>query len=518
MVALAQEYPLKATTDCRSAMATALATFIQDQVFDLPKSAEKFKIEAVYATWAGFENRAMSSGGALPAAAVLPDRPVYEAAAFGPRIIENTWGGGDPKLLDQYGKQKYPLGDGSGDGFALYTVADLVVPFILIFRAKTVAQRAAIVRTLETLMVEDGSTLPDPSRLDPDVPLMNPEEALQPVRYGRLLEMKNYFNRKVRLTLDTQQLLDNAANASENRWLAQFEITAHAQVCVRRRLKVLKSRTFLVADDVASDPSQPQGGIAIEGLGGWTWAYGGEGAFQNPGWQPVQSYPTSLRKRARLNGLGDYSLDNSTGPLTVAGLGPSRINKAVRGEANNVSFHHNRRFIGDSTAFPNPGNNPIHMRAIVRDPFDQVPNGVTFPGYMQLLDPSFTVFFGLSGVAVGAFGNTEGQINFVVGLESFRADMGQFADQWMLIDAQYTPGPNTPQLFVNGIDFSSVLPPPAGNLPGFTANPAVSIMNSVFEGGLTSALRISIVFAGVAVGRPIDFARHQSDAQALGLL
>ena len=216
MSALLQDYPLKATTDSRSAMSERLAEFIGELEFTAPRSNQAFKLRAVYDTWADFSQRAMSAGGLLPAAAVLPDRPVYEGSSLTPRSIDDTWSGGDPEECGSGGRKKFPIGDGSGDGYCLFTHSEIVVPFVVVFRAKTKPQRKAIAKRLEEVFIEDGAVKPDKSTLTPLIPV--PEATAQLVRYGRLLEVPKYYNRKARFTLDAQQLLDSETAARENRW------------------------------------------------------------------------------------------------------------------------------------------------------------------------------------------------------------------------------------------------------------------------------------------------------------
>ena len=227
-------------------MSEALARFVAEVKPTLPRSGTQFQFRAVYDTWATFNKRAMSSGGQLPAAVVLPDRPVYEDSALAPRMIEDTWSGGDPNDLREDGSPRYPIGDDSGDGFALFTLAELVVPFVLLLRTKTISQRKAFVKRLEEVFIEDGALLPDKSSLDPQVPVL--DAFAQPIRYGRILTMKSYYDRKVRFTLQAQQLLDSETTAMENRWLAQFELTGHAQVCVLRRVRAMKPVVQIVVD------------------------------------------------------------------------------------------------------------------------------------------------------------------------------------------------------------------------------------------------------------------------------
>ncbi len=262
MVAILKDYPLKGLTDSRTAMAESLRDFVSLLPFSLPKTGTPFRFARVYEEWAEFRDRAMSAGGRLPAAAILPDRPVPEAASFGPRLIENTWSGGDPNLLKSNGTPRFPLGDGSGDGFALFEVAQRRAIFLLLYRAKTRNQRRAIHKTLEEAFIEDGALLPDPSTLNPDVETTGPKPPVpipqvpdafvQPVRYGRLLTVRRYFDRKARFTiLSGPEPLDADSSVLENRWLGQIEVEGIIQVCALRRLRGMSVRVELVVDDLA---------------------------------------------------------------------------------------------------------------------------------------------------------------------------------------------------------------------------------------------------------------------------
>ena len=259
MTALLKDYPLKGLTDSRTAMAERLRDFVLGLEFRLPKTNTPFKFVKVYEEWAEFRDRATSGGGQLPAAAILPDRPIPEEAAFGPRIIESTWSGGDPELLDDQGLQKFPIGNVTGDGFALFEIAQRTATFLLIYRTKTRSQRRAIQKVLEEAFVEDGSEI-DPSRVDPNVPPSEvaqppippgrvPDVFMNPVRYGRLLKVPRYFDRKARFTLISgPEPLDTEASVQENRWLGQVEVTGHIQICTLRRVPAMSARVELVVD------------------------------------------------------------------------------------------------------------------------------------------------------------------------------------------------------------------------------------------------------------------------------
>lgn len=244
-----RKYPHRCLTDARSAMADALSAYVRTLTFTLPRSGQAFKFLAVYDTWTDFNQRAMSGGGKLPAAAILPDRPTYGDSGLTPRAIEETWSGGDPTEC-RNGKPTYPIGDGTGDGFCLFTHSELMVPFVLTFRAKTRPQREAIVRRLEQSFVEDGSLL-DPSMVNPAFDL---DGMAEPIRYGRLLSVPRYYDRKARFTLEAAQLLDAEASAGENRWLGQIELMGEMQVCVLRRVRAMRPRVCVVVDGVEARP------------------------------------------------------------------------------------------------------------------------------------------------------------------------------------------------------------------------------------------------------------------------
>lgn len=236
---------LQQNTDLRSAMTSAGIKYLLGLEFRLPRGVDIFKFRDVYPDWRSFsETRA--SPEALPVAAFLPDRPVYEDSQLTPRLCEETWSGGDPSVRREDGSQKYPFGDGSGDGTVLVTFAEMAVPFLLVVRAKDKPTRRAIIQTLEQSFLEDG-TLPDTTYVHKDLVTARPE--VQPVRYGRRLQMPLYFNREVRFTLLAHQLIDSAEKAKVNEWEALVELTAHARVCTLRRVRAMSARVRLLEDD-----------------------------------------------------------------------------------------------------------------------------------------------------------------------------------------------------------------------------------------------------------------------------
>lgn len=230
-------FPFRKRRDLRSAMAKALAGYLAGLEYSFPATRTPKKLAAVYEEWAEFERRALSAGGALPAAAVLPDRPVPEADAFVPRILEETWTGGDPYILGDDGRPRFPVGQGTGDGYALFAVSEKVVPMVVIVRAASKPQRQAIVSVFEDSFHELGV----------GAPTLYPE----PVRWGKVLTLDDYYGRPCRFTLGAHQLLGDAGTAKENRWLVQFELQAEAKQVAVARVAAMDARTQLVVDGEA---------------------------------------------------------------------------------------------------------------------------------------------------------------------------------------------------------------------------------------------------------------------------
>lgn len=231
-------FPFKKRRDLRSAMAKALAGYVAGLEYSFPATRTPRKLAAVYERWADFERRALSAGGALPAAAVLPDRPVPEADAFVPRLLEETWTGGDPALCDESGRQRFPVGLGTGDGFALFAVSEKVVPMVVVVRAVSDPQRQAIVSVFEDSFHELGV----------GAPVLYPE----PVRWGKVLTLADYYDQPCRFTLGAHQLLGDSGTAKENRWLVQFEVLAEAKQCAVARVAAMDARVQVVVDGEAA--------------------------------------------------------------------------------------------------------------------------------------------------------------------------------------------------------------------------------------------------------------------------
>jgi hypothetical protein len=241
-------YPLRKTRDVRSAMTHALASYVAGLEFALPRTSTPFKFAAVYDSWAEFHDRAMSAGGKLPAAAILPDRLTHVGSSTAPRMLEWSWSGGDPAACSSGGRLLYPHGDGSGNGFALFARDEVQANFVLLVRGRTIAQRKAIVSVLEDSFVEDSSEA-DPSAVHP----LTVDRSLlgQPIREGRLLTLSSYYDLPARFSLRAETILDSEMSAEENRWLVQIELLGEAMVAgPPKRVSSMKPRVDLLVGGV----------------------------------------------------------------------------------------------------------------------------------------------------------------------------------------------------------------------------------------------------------------------------
>lgn len=258
-----------------------------------------------------------------------------------------------------------------------------------------------------------------------------------------------------------------------------------------------------------------QRGSAVEGLGGWTWAYDGLGFFPAPN---LRLWGMDLfgKNFARLFGEGAFTQNVSTAPLAVGGLGILRANKAIRADDTAVGFFQDRD-LDDSVPhnFPNPGSQDIHVRAIVRDPFNQGGSGVTAATYLDIQD----------------VGGSRMMLSSDPGTDDYNLEYGSYSetistapgvvDAWTLIDFQVRPTDPTTQveLFVNGVDYTSSITQPGSLVAdAFTSNPALALFNTLVPAVTTAGLNVQLAFLGIAVGRTISFTRHTADAQGLELI
>lgn len=218
------KWHLVKTKHIRDAMAEALRDYVNTIKFSFPASTEPKGFAAVYRSWAQFEDRAVSTGGALPAATVLPGELVHVGDILSPRMMPGTW----------------HQDTEDGKLYSLWHTEEAQTEFLIVTRAASSAQRDAINLAIEDAFTETGA----PGHL--------------PARKGKLLPMPSYFGRKARFTLLNQQNLDTEAAARENRWMAQFEILGNADVV--RKVEAPRFRPHIgLTFGTEGDPSEDCG-------------------------------------------------------------------------------------------------------------------------------------------------------------------------------------------------------------------------------------------------------------------
>jgi hypothetical protein len=190
------KYRFQSTTDIRSAMALALASYLRGLEFSFPATTKSFALQEILTNWSDFQQRARSAGGPVPIAAVLPERGQDADSMLVPAPIEDTWDNSDQQ-----------------GGFVLWKVAEYECRFTLLVRGRTDRERQAMVRGIESAFQQ----------------LDSPGD-----RYGLVLEMPAYFSRKARFTLVEQEVVQSENSAEEMRWMHWFLIEAQAPKVVVR--------------------------------------------------------------------------------------------------------------------------------------------------------------------------------------------------------------------------------------------------------------------------------------------
>jgi hypothetical protein len=229
-----EDYPFRATTDAATAMANALAAYLGRLRFGPPRALEPWSFSRVFVRWAPFEKRAKEEG--LRVAAVLADSVAYEPVGMTPRLLEETWSGGDPRERDELCRPLYPIGDGSGCGLALVEGDVAVVPFVIAHRTLSSVEQQAANLVLEQAFAED-ETLLDPAGLDPRVPF---DAKAWPTRNGRVLSLPDYFDRRATFTLRSATLTTTGSSARENRWISRFEVEGRVGLCALREVRAMR--------------------------------------------------------------------------------------------------------------------------------------------------------------------------------------------------------------------------------------------------------------------------------------
>ncbi len=205
-------YPFKKRMDIGGAMVAALQAYLKTISFDLPASTTPVKFLDVYDNWATFQDAAFSANGKVPIAVVAADEVTYDASNFTPRVLEDTWMSND-------------LG-----GWVLFATSEAVLPITVVLRAKSKSQRRAMLSAVEDAFNELGS---DASRDSP-------------IRYGKLLALPDYFSRKARFTLLRSRVVNTEDSATQERWLAELSMEAHAVAVKLEWMPALSCRVRIV--------------------------------------------------------------------------------------------------------------------------------------------------------------------------------------------------------------------------------------------------------------------------------
>jgi len=251
---------------------------------------------------------------------------------------------------------------------------------------------------------------------------------------------------------------------------------------------------------------------ALDARSGWTWAWAGDDATE-VAWPGIDTFGGTA---ADLTPAGAYVLNQSTSDgaqlpfikpshLDARGAGSACINRAVLGGAG-VSF--------EAAGFPNPGTATLHIRLVVSDPGTNKITGALTLFELSEAAQRVTIkreeIVGVDGLISVIRVETELGANVV--------DMPRvpFFAAWYLLDVVVDFATGAVKMFFSGIDVTPALGAAPGALTAFGGDPDVALMSKV--GGTESAEFVSLLFAGVAVGRDLLISEHRADAQALGVL
>lgn len=180
-------YSRRASRNVRAALALALRRHLEGLDFDA--GGNVFRFAQVFDDWPSFLERYVP-----PSACVLPGRTTYLDALMTPTLLEDTW--------EPQGQQ----------GFGLYKLSEVSLDLEVSFRAPTVAERDAILHGLEDSFVS-GQILMD---------------QVNGPRYGRLLEMPEYYGLCGRFALASSQVIDDPDHALREQRDAIVTVSAQA--------------------------------------------------------------------------------------------------------------------------------------------------------------------------------------------------------------------------------------------------------------------------------------------------
>lgn len=184
------KFSRKQTLDLQTAMAAALAGLVRAATFPGPRGKGTTAFRKVYSEWP-----TSNDNFATPAACVLSTDTIhYSAALLTPKLLEDTW---EPQ---------------GGLGLGLYKVSEGECDLHLEVRAPSKPERSALVAGIEELLFAPGVLNAGP----------------QGARYGRMVEMPEYWGLGVRLAMQDKSVADDAESAKANRWEATFLVRAQA--------------------------------------------------------------------------------------------------------------------------------------------------------------------------------------------------------------------------------------------------------------------------------------------------
>lgn len=251
---------------------------------------------------------------------------------------------------------------------------------------------------------------------------------------------------------------------------------------------------------------------AIEGRGGWTWAWAGDDATE-VSWPGLSDFGGAA---ATLTPAGAYALAQPTrdlvlvsakptSQLSAAGVGSARIDNAVTG-GTGVGF--------EAASFPNPISQTLHVRLVLSDPgTDKLTGTLT---YFELSEAAQRLSIKRADIA-----GSDGLISVLrveteLGVNVVEMPALPFVGAWFLLDviADFTTG--AVKMFFSGVDVTPALGAAPGALTPFGSAPSVALLSKV--GGTESSEFVSLVFAGVAVGRNLQISEHREDADKMGTL
>lgn len=264
-------------------------------------------------------------------------------------------------------------------------------------------------------------------------------------------------------------------------------------------------------------------GIAIEGLGGWTFAWSSHeqaAGYQIKGMSEYGGASANVQ-------VYEGSLGGPTEPsngLLENGIGTVRINRA----ASLASIGAVQLAPGDGPSnLPVFGGSAIHFRAIVKAlsllPVPSDPANYSAEWLFQL--KSATSQFGVGMLqATSLPGPPEPELIVstmtTAGLVEEKIGLSSLPQPWFgkyhLVDFVRTPSGASGEVrvFIDGRDYSWTIP--SGDFTDFTGiSPALALFSDTATTYRSSGL---FIFAGLAIGRTIDFDRHTDDARSMGVI